>query len=374
MSCSCNDNNETVTVCVTPDSQPIIPYQCITRTALERIVENYNQLFPEDTIDSKQLNADELYLKVQQVMKEKFGCEEEVCWVQSVGNDMGTKQSLLQLLPPIMPQSFRDNSKLWWNNRQIDEVMRRYTYSAPFYWCGAVPLDFKQQRMIDVCLTREACAVDIRKVVDAGCCLIGVVFNLDPSDLPGSHWVCAAVDLRKGDICFFDSYGYKPLTFIQEWMMNCANGLNELIKDDIWEPCEDKQLQLASTILTWKNRRTVDIGLEHIPRRLKIQDGQFMISKITNHKYCIKAYDTTQKRVVLDKDVTEEEIDGDWSILGARLYVSSKKCQTSGGECGTFCIYVLLQFLKGKDWYDILRDIPSQRQIGGLRQKLYRMV
>ena len=40
---------------------------------------------------------------------------------------------------------------------------------------------------------------------------MGIVFNLDPHDKPGSHWVSMYVDLNNGGIYYFDSYGYKPL-------------------------------------------------------------------------------------------------------------------------------------------------------------------
>jgi Ulp1 family protease len=41
---------------------------------------------------------------------------------------------------------------------------------------------------------------------------IGVVFNTDPSDSPGKHWVSMYIDLEHGSVDYFDSYGMAPLS------------------------------------------------------------------------------------------------------------------------------------------------------------------
>ena len=47
---------------------------------------------------------------------------------------------------------------------------------------------------------------------------IGVIFNLDPHYKEGSHWVALFISVKKGCICFFDSYGEKPDPQIQKFM------------------------------------------------------------------------------------------------------------------------------------------------------------
>ena len=34
-----------------------------------------------------------------------------------------------------------------------------------------------------------------------------MIFNLDPHDKPGSHWVALYSDVDKGGVYYFDSYG-----------------------------------------------------------------------------------------------------------------------------------------------------------------------
>ena len=50
---------------------------------------------------------------------------------------------------------------------------------------------------------------------------VGIVFNLDPHDRPGSHWVCAYIDLKKMKAYYYDSYGYEPCPQIKRFLKRC---------------------------------------------------------------------------------------------------------------------------------------------------------
>jgi Ulp1 family protease len=39
---------------------------------------------------------------------------------------------------------------------------------------------------------------------------IGIIFNTDPHDKPGSHWISLFINIKKKFIYFFDSTGDKP--------------------------------------------------------------------------------------------------------------------------------------------------------------------
>jgi len=62
-----------------------------------------------------------------------------------------------------------------------------------------------------ICLSREICAVNIKELMDRGCCIIAAIFNLDYSWQNGSHWVAGVVDIPRGTVGYMDSYGYEPL-------------------------------------------------------------------------------------------------------------------------------------------------------------------
>ena len=68
------------------------------------------------------------------------------------------------------------------------------------------------------CLADEFCTVDLKKERAAGIRTIGAVFNLDPHDKNGSHWIACCILLDTKAIYYFDSYGLPPPAQISRFM------------------------------------------------------------------------------------------------------------------------------------------------------------
>lgn len=368
--------DERVTICSPMKiGQPIIPQSCLTKSALLRIVDSWNHSNsdPNKYISLAQtMSANDLYRKVESTMKQEFGCKSEDCWVESLEHPEGAREQLLSLFQPKYPDSFKKNSNSWWSSSQIDAVIRPYTYSHPFYWCGVVPLDFKEQRSIKICLSREICSVNLLELIERGCCLVAAIFNLDYSWESGSHWVAGLVDLRRGDVCFFDSYGYEPLGLIKEWMDNCSQSLNQLIENDKWINCLNKRLYLTPKDIQWKSYKEFDVK-KKVSNRLKINVGMWLWSEVSGRKYQIIAKQS-RRTYVLNKSISKTESEGEWTIVGARTYSLSRKVQRSSTECGSFCIHLVLEAMQGKEWYDIINNLPTDNKIKELRIALHRQV
>ena len=62
---------------------------------------------------------------------------------------------------------------------------------------------------------------------------LGVVFNLDPHDMPGSHWVSMFVNMDNGGIYFFDSVGKFPGDEISNLMFRIREQGNKLLKNGV---------------------------------------------------------------------------------------------------------------------------------------------
>ena len=88
--------------------------------------------------------------------------------------------------------------------------MKQYEKSYPeFVFLGPSPIDYaeKSSKFSDRCVWEELCKFDLGKLIKEHKTKIGIVFNLDKHDQPGSHWVAMYVDIRKKMIYFFDSTG-----------------------------------------------------------------------------------------------------------------------------------------------------------------------
>ena len=78
----------------------------------------------------------------------------------------------------------------------------------------------------------ELCKLDLEQLYKNGKRRLGIVFNLDPHDMPGSHWVSLFVNMNNGGIYFYDSVGKFPNKEISDLMFRIRSQGNELIKKD----------------------------------------------------------------------------------------------------------------------------------------------
>jgi Ulp1 family protease len=76
--------------------------------------------------------------------------------------------------------------------------------------------------------------LDLAEMKEKGKTKIGIIFNLDPHDEPGSHWICAFVDIDASAAYYFDSYGYKPEKEINTLLARLhSQGIKNIYYNDI---------------------------------------------------------------------------------------------------------------------------------------------
>ena len=54
------------------------------------------------------------------------------------------------------------------------------------------------------------CNINVKRLYNQGYRKLGFVFNTDPHDKPGQHWIAMYCNLNKGEVNYWDSYGIKP--------------------------------------------------------------------------------------------------------------------------------------------------------------------
>ena len=175
------------------------------------------------------------------------------------------KKLLKEHFRPPMPSEWSSDPDMWLASTDIEAVMRQYEEAVPsFKFLGVVPIDFSapdpshisekavarkdsaeypaqaqqkdpynRQRVAgsptaslsplggagaQKCLADEFCHVNLKKERAAGIRTIGAVFNLDPHDKSGSHWIACCLLLDERAIYYFDSYGLPPPPQVSRFM------------------------------------------------------------------------------------------------------------------------------------------------------------
>lgn len=160
-----------------------------------------------------------LLKELKEVMR-KQDCATEFCIVKKTP---GSEKSLLSYFRPEKPQEWDKKPSEWLDSFNIEDVMSQYEDADPmFEFIGPVPIDFDKELSVGKCVVDELCKLDINSLnISNGKKKIGIIFNLDPHDKPGSHWVCAFVDIPNKAAYYFDSYGYEPPRQIIRFLKRC---------------------------------------------------------------------------------------------------------------------------------------------------------
>ena len=208
---------------------------CLPMEMLIRIRNTWNDRFPSHAIPTGLRRKEELWAAIRARLKEQYKCESEYCAVQELGN-AELKSSTASFFRPPKPANWRKNPTEWHDTQSIANVMEQYERAYPtFEFIGPVPIDF-DTILGDVgrCVVDELCQLDLAKLRSRGKQMLGVIFNLDPHDKPGSHWVCAFVNIRDGEAYYYDSYGMKPCAEIRKFLQRCkAQGCRTILWNDI---------------------------------------------------------------------------------------------------------------------------------------------
>lgn len=183
-------------------------FTCFSRPSLKRIIKYWNESNPKDVI---LYNDSDTHLSLWKKINKKLSkiCDNEYCWLEQPF--ISSKSELTIDYRPKMPSAWKKNKREWLTTTDIEKVMNQYMNKYDdFFFVGAVPIDFDKEMSAGMCVVDELCKIKISNLMKKGIYQIGIVFNLDPHDKPGSHWVSFYGNLKKGKLYYFDSYGFKP--------------------------------------------------------------------------------------------------------------------------------------------------------------------
>lgn len=195
----------------------------------------WNKQFPTHAIPTSLRRKDELWAAIRDRIRKQYDCATEFCALSELG-DSTTKAAGSRFFRPRKPETWTRDPTEWLDSNSIERVMDQYEEALPhFEFIGPVPIDFDARVGGDWgrCIVDELCALDLKAIHRRGTRSIGIVFNLDPHDKPGSHWVCAYIDMDAGAAYYYDSYGYEPCAEIRRFLRRCREqGCRQIIWND----------------------------------------------------------------------------------------------------------------------------------------------
>ena len=190
--------------------------QCLAPHDLELIGKG---LGVPDTVLKKQTKEG-----LRKMLTRKTHCKSERCLVEKAHLDPQKKDAIIkQRFRPTMPDSWLNDPDEWLDSNNISDVMNQYEESNPeFVFLGTNPIDFAAPdpytKQPGKCIEDRICKLNLATLTQQGKTKIGVVYNLDPSNKGGSHWIASYTDIPGHRTYYFDSYGMKPPNQIARFM------------------------------------------------------------------------------------------------------------------------------------------------------------
>lgn len=196
------------------DTQNTVSNSCFTRDALVKIADAWNNQNKDNLIKyNTRTSNNSLWEKINNKMKSKK-CNKEWCWTKQdfVKSEYNIEDDkLFDVFRPFMPKSWEKNPRQWLNTLDIRYVMRQYENKyTDFKFIGPVPIDFDTELSFGSCVVNEICKINITDLYNKGIYRVGIIFNLDKHNEPGSHWIALMCDLTTCNISYWDSYGFEP--------------------------------------------------------------------------------------------------------------------------------------------------------------------
>jgi hypothetical protein len=177
---------------------------CYTDTVLMKIKNSYNKNHQDNKIKTKKPK------NIWKELKERLNtCPTEDCWLKELNeNETTLKKEINEMFfAPKQPSEWKKNPTEWLSNYDILEILKQYeeTYKN-FKFIGPTPIDF-DTKVEHNCVWEDLCSFKLNDYMDKKINKIGVIFNLDKHNEPGSHWVSLFVDIEHSFIFYFNSAG-----------------------------------------------------------------------------------------------------------------------------------------------------------------------
>ena len=216
----------------------IVSGTCLTTKTITTITDAYNRHTPDtNSYISDKLSPKDKWIKLRETMSRIPHCDQETCWLTKIKlTDKDKRLLQAQLFVPPKPSEWSENPNTWLTNFDIANVLNQYEEAhTDFVFIGPSPIDYDKKPNKDECVCNRLCNFSVEKLLEKGKTKIGIVFNLDPHDKGGSHWVAMFIDLEDKFVFYFNSTGEKIQPEINKFKdMVMSQGIVSLGKMDYY--------------------------------------------------------------------------------------------------------------------------------------------
>jgi hypothetical protein len=195
---------------------------CYNKEDLLLLIKAYNKnKNPSSHITTSKKSKKQLWLDLHEKMSKD--CQNEWCWLEQDFIPSSYSRKLQENFKPTMPDEWKQNPFEWLSNVDIELVMKQYEKKfVNFLFLGVFPVDCPEE------IQCELTNIQIETIINKlGKTRLGIVYNLDKHNQPGSHWVSVYIDCKKGVIMYFDSNGIEPPILIHNFLLKIQKQLQE---------------------------------------------------------------------------------------------------------------------------------------------------
>jgi hypothetical protein len=223
-----------------PLSDSKADYSCMSSNHLRELAELWNKRHPEYQIKSQ--SPREIWMFFKNIFS--TSCSTEQCWIKNKMFGAGLNSELLnelnELYAPKAPNDWKNNPRTWLNSLDILSVMKQYEKKYKcFSFIGPSPIDFDKIIVnggTRECVWDELCKFDITRQGEKT--KLGIIFNTDPHDESGEHWVSLFIDMKQELIVYFDSAG----SYIPDEIRIFVERIQKQLKDKEYEFIVNKKV------------------------------------------------------------------------------------------------------------------------------------
>jgi len=187
-----------------PNPEKKKDYTCLDDATLLKLKDLWNARHPDVKIESKV--PKEIWSKLKEYLKSI--CNKESCWLKQNFVEGKLDTELRDSFAPKSPADWKKNPNEWLSSVDILDVMKQYEKAYKcFEFMGPSPIDFDTKMMGDQCVWEELCKFNLQEQINSGKTKIGIIFNTDKHTGGGKHWFSLFINIKKGEIFFYDSAG-----------------------------------------------------------------------------------------------------------------------------------------------------------------------